>query len=139
MTITVNVLKTGLLAWSKETLKCVHLTETPSVKTIDTQTLKNLSVNFSVVNLAHIAEGHSQEKDVSPVVNCYLCRSIVFCQTCNQCPNCCTRSTSRGKTTEFLENFGSSGCRSESNENSKTRLHPPLSDPIELDKITDCH
>ena len=61
----VNVLKAGLLAGSKQTLKSVQLTETPNVieKTIDIQIPQTQSVDFSVVNLAHIAKGHSQKKD----------------------------------------------------------------------------
>ena len=36
---------------------------------------------------------------------CFLCRSIVFCQTCDKCPNCCLKSICRGKTTKLLENL----------------------------------
>ena len=53
---------------------CCQLPETPSTtkKTVDIQTPQTLGVNLPVVNLARIAKGLSQKKDVSPVVvNCY--------------------------------------------------------------------
>ena len=61
----VNVLKAELLARSRKTLKCFHLLETPK-ETIDIQTSQPQSVNFYVVNLAHIVEGHLQKRDASP-------------------------------------------------------------------------
>ena len=70
---------------------------------------------------------------------CFLCRSIVFCQTCNKCPTCCRRSACRGKAPELLENLSGSGCQSESSSNPKRGLHPPLSDPAELGKVTNRH
>ena len=68
---------------------------------------------------------------------CFLCLSIVFCQTCNQCPCCCLRSNCMGKTAKLLENLGGSGCQPQSTKHSQTWLHPPLSNPAELDKVTD--
>ena len=70
---------------------------------------------------------------------CFLCRSIVCCKACNQYPTCCTRSDYKGKTTKLLENLGNSGCQSKSLKNTKPRLHPPLLDPVKLDKITQRH
>ena len=49
------------------------------------------------------------------------------------------RYTCRGKITAVLENLRRSWAWSESFNNLKTRLHPPLSDPAELDKVTDSH
>ena len=56
----VNVLETGLLTDSQETVKCVQLPETLSLKTMDIQTPQTSNVNCSIiiVNLAHIAERH---------------------------------------------------------------------------------
>ena len=48
---------------------------------------------------------------------CFLCQSIVFCQTCNQFPCCCLRFTCRGKTTKHLESLVRSGCWSKSSSN----------------------
>ena len=97
----VNVLKTGLLAGSQEIVNYVQLPGTLSVKTMNSQTSV---VNCSVVNPVLFAEGHSQRKDIRPgrycklsqsrikmCGRCFLCRSIVFCQACNQCPSSCKR------------------------------------------------
>ena len=65
------MLKARLLAGSRGTVNCVLSPETRR-KTLDIQTPQTQVVNFSVVNLAHIAEGHLQKKDIRPVVvNCY--------------------------------------------------------------------
>ena len=98
---------------------CCQLPETPSTtkKTVDIQTPQTLGVNLPVVNLARIAKGLSQKKDVSPVVvNCYQ-RELKYVKDVS-CVNQLTRFTCRGKTTKLLENLGSSGCRSESTKNS---------------------
>ena len=90
------------------------------------------------------------KKNVTPVVvncchqrerceRCFLSRSIVFCQTCNQCPSCRFKSSCRKKTSKLLGNLGSSGCLSESSKHSQTWLHPPFSYLAELDKVTDHH
>ena len=70
---------------------------------------------------------------------CFLCRSIVFCKTYNKCPTSCLKSTCRGQTSKLLANLAGSGCWSESSSNPQRGLHPPLSDPAELDKVTDHH
>ena len=110
---------------------------------IDIQTQQYQSVNFSVVNLAHIAKGHSQKKDVSPiVVNCYHEREEKYVKDIS-----CVDQLSFVKpvtnipTVDFvvLENLGNSGCRSESNKNPQTKLYPLLSDLAELDKVIDHH
>ena len=33
---------------------------------------------------------------------CFLCNSVIFCQTCNKCQKCCLKSTCRGQTSKFL-------------------------------------
>ena len=78
-------------------------------------------------------------KKIKICERCFLCPSIVFCLTYNQCPNCCSRSTRRGKTAKLLANLGNSGCRSESGKNTERRLDAPLSDLAELDKVTNHH
>ena len=62
--------------------------------------------------------------------------STLFCQTCNKCPISCLKSACKGQASKRLESLGNSGCRSEIVTHSETRLHPPLSDPAELDKVT---
>ena len=84
------------------------------------------------------------QKEIKLYERCFLCQSIVFCQICNKCPSCCLKSTCRDQTTKLLESLGRSGCRSESSSNPQRRLHPPLSDPAKLGKVTDhykllCH
>ena len=62
----VNVLKKGLLDGSQESVNYVQLPETLSVKTMNSQTF------CSVVNPVLFAKGHSQKKDISPVIiNCH--------------------------------------------------------------------
>ena len=66
------MLKTGLLARSQETVNYVQLPETLRLKTMNSQTPQTLDVNYSVVNPVHFAKGHSQKKDISPIiVNCH--------------------------------------------------------------------
>ena len=69
----------------------------------------------------------------------FLCRSIVFCKTCNKCPTCCLKSACRGQTSKLLANLAGTGCRSESSSNPERGLHPPLSDPAKLDKVSKHH
>ena len=59
----------------------------------------------------------------------FLCRSIVFCNKCTKCPNCCSISTCRGKTTPVLENLGSLGGLSKSTKTTQRRLHSSFPDP----------
>ena len=113
-----------------------------------TQTL-NVELNFA--NLVPIAKGVSQKKDVSPVVvNCCNQRELKYVKdvSCvdqlsfvkrNKCPNCCLKSACRGQTTKLLENLGKTGCWSKSSSNPQRRLHPALSDPDKLGKVTHHH
>ena len=134
----INVLQTGLLAGSQET---VQSTENLSVKTILTHCCKSCTFCTRPFTKDRCKSCYCKlsQNRIKICERCFLCRSIVFCQACNQCPNCCTRTDSRGKTTKFLENLGKSGCRSKSVKNIETRLHPPLSHTAKLDKITNPH
>ena len=111
----------------------------------------NTRVNFHVVTVAHTAPGHSQRKEISPgSAGCYqkeyklkyvkfFCHSIVFCKSCNKCHSCCPKSACRGETSKFLANLAGSGCQSESSSNPERGLHPPLSDPAKLGKVSNSH
>ena len=91
-------LQERLLAGNKEP------TQTLDIKAPQTQV-----VDFSVVTPVHFARGHSQRKDshccykflqtkkIKICERCFLCHSIVFCKTCNKCPNCCLKSACRGQ------------------------------------------
>ena len=57
---------------------------------------------------------------------CFLCRSLEFCKYCHKCPNCCHKSTCRGKATSVLGEGGSSGFESKSSHNTERGLHRPL-------------
>ena len=70
---------------------------------------------------------------------CFLCHSIVFCKTCNKCPKCCLKSACRDQTSKLMGKLAGSGCRSESRSNPERVLHPPLSDPAKLVKISNGH
>ena len=71
----------------------------------------------------------SVKEQIKICQRCFFCHSIVLCSTCNKCQECCLKSACRGQTSKLLANLAGSGCRSESSSNSKTRLHPSLSDP----------
>ena len=44
---------------------------------------------------------------------CFLCRSIVFCQTCTKCPTYCTKCDCRSQTKPVLGNLGNLGGRTQ--------------------------
>ena len=74
-----------------------------------------LHVNSCVANV-HSVIGLPQKKGVNPnycpkytEIRCFLCRSLEFCKYCHKCPNCCHKSTCRGKATSVLGEVGSSG------------------------------
>ena len=70
---------------------------------------------------------------------CFLCRSIEFCKSCHKCPNCCYRSTCRGKATRILGEVGSSGFESKCSNHTERGLHPPLPFQTQFDQVTNCH
>ena len=70
---------------------------------------------------------------------CFLCRSLEFYKYCHQCPNCCHKSTCRGKVTSVLGEVGSSGFESKSSHNTERRLHPPLPVQTQSNQVTNCH
>ena len=55
---------------------------------------------------------------------------------CVKCPNCCSRSTCRGKTSPVLGNLGNLGGRTKDHKNTARGLHPSFLDPTKSDKIT---
>ena len=59
--------------------------------------------------------------------------------TGNKCKKCCLKSTCRDETSKLLANLAGSGCRSENSSNHERGLHPPLSDPVKLDKVSKHH
>ena len=67
---------------------------------------------------------------------CFLCRLIVFCQTCTKYPQCCTKSACRGKTESVLGNLGNLGGRTQSSTNVERRVHPTFPNQIKLDQVT---
>ena len=113
------------------------------------------NVESNVVHPVHTAPGHSQKNEISPGAavftkelqkkqikiyeRCFLCHSIVLCKTCNKCSQCCHKSACWGQTSKLLEKLAGSGHRSESGSNPQRGLHPPLSDPAELDKVPHSH
>ena len=78
-------------------------------------------------------------REIKICQRCFLCHSVVFCKTCNKCPNYCHKFTCRGQTSTLLGNLAKSGFRSESSSNTEGGLHPPLSDPTQTHKISDSH
>ena len=45
------------------------------------------------------------EMQIKMCERCFLCRTIVFCKTCNKCPSCCLKSACRGQTSKLLANM----------------------------------
>ena len=78
----------------------------------------------------------SVKEQIKICQRCFFCHSVVLCSTSNKCHECCLKSACRGQTSKLLANLVGSGCRSKSNSNSKTRLHPSLSDPDKAHKIS---
>ena len=70
---------------------------------------------------------------------CFLCRSLVFCKSCHQCPTCCYRSACRGQVTAVLGEMGNPGFKSKSGKHTEGGLHSPLPVQTPLDKVTDCN
>ena len=54
---------------------------------------------------------------------CFLCKLVVFCPSCDKCPQCCSKSACRGQTAPFLENMGHPRGQSQSHKNPQGRLH----------------
>ena len=80
------------------------------------QKVRNV-VNSVVVNCKRAAskERHNSGCCKTSVIKiceqCFLCRSIVFCQTCTKCPKCCTNSACMGQTEPFWETQEASRAR----------------------------
>ena len=70
---------------------------------------------------------------------CFLCRSLVFCKACNQCPTYCYRSSCRGEVKPVLGEMGSPGFKSKSSHHTEGGLHSPVPVQTPLDKVTDCN
>ena len=68
-----------------------------------------------------------------------MCRSLEFCKSCHKCPDCCSRSTCRGKATSVLGEVGSSGLESKSGNSTQRGLHPPLPVQTKLNQVTNCN
>ena len=69
----------------------------------------------------------------------FLCRSLGFCKCYHKCPNCCYKSTFRGKFTAVLGEVGSSGFESKSSHSPQRGLHPLLPVQTQFDQVTTCH
>ena len=67
---------------------------------------------------------------------CFMCRSLEFCKYCHKCPNCCHKSTCRGKVTAIWGEVGSSGFESKSSHNTERGLHPPLPVQTQPNQVT---
>ena len=74
-----------------------------------------------------------------PCERCFLCRSLEFCKYCHKCPNCCHKSSCRGKTSTVLEKVGNSGCESKSYQNTERGLHPSLPVQTQPNQVTNGH
>ena len=80
-----------------------------------------------------------KQKQIKTCEKCFLCHSIVLCQYCNKCSQCCHKSACRGQTAKILEKVVRPGCRAEGSSNPQRGLHSPLSDPAQLIKNSHSH
>ena len=81
-----------------------------------------------------------QKSQIKICVRCFMCHSIVLCQTCNKCQKCCPKPACRGQTANLLANLAGSECRSdESSSNPERGLCPPLSGPAKAHKVSRGH
>ena len=124
----VKVLQTGLLAGSKRPKDSCKLCCCKSC-TYCTRAFAKEKCKSRRVRLL-------SELQIKICERCFLYRSIVFCKTCNKCPTCCLKSTC---TVKLLKKLVGSGCQSESSSDLQRGLHPPLSDPAKLGKISQHH
>ena len=83
--------------------------------------------------------GYCKTSVIKICEQCFLCRSIVFYQTCTKCPNCCKRSACRGQTESDFGNLESLGCRTKGHTNVERGLYPPFPNQTKLEKISDHH
>ena len=127
---------------------CVHVSGkkqdlNPSPVTSKSETVF-LHVNSFVANV-HSVTGLPQKKGINPnychnhrnkiYERCFLCRSLELCKYCHKCPNCCHKSTCRGKVTAVLGDVGSS----KSSHNTERGLHPPLPVQTQPNQVTNGH
>ena len=141
----VNLFKVGLLAGSKIILSVVQ-SPPRSVKTLDIQIPQTQVANFSVVNPVLSAPGTSQKKDIRPgIAECYQRSKLEYVKDVF-----CVNQFSFVKPVTSVQTVASNlpvGARLQNfwkaletlGAGPKTRLHPPLSDPAKLDKVTDNH
>ena len=79
----------------------------------------------------------SRSSDVNKICErCFLCRSIVFCNMCHKCPNCCSRSTCRSQIDPVLGEMGNPRWQPQSPQR---WLHSTLPVPTRFDLVTQCH
>ena len=67
-----------------------------------------------------------------------MCHSIVLCESCNKCHECCFKSTCRDKTSKLLASLAKSGRQPKSGSNPERGLHPTIPDPPKTNKISHC-
>ena len=76
----------------------------------------------------------TERSEIKMCEQCFLCRSVVFRQTCTKCPTYCTKSDYRSQNKPVLGHFGNFGGRTQSNTNVERRVHPTFPDQTKLDQ-----
>ena len=83
-----------------------------------------------------LKSGHCKTKlAIKTCEQCFLCRSIVFGQTCIKCPTYCTKSACRGQYWETWKPWGSAN----SSANVERRVHLTLPNQTLSYHVTDNH
>ena len=72
-------------------------------------------------------------------VNAVSCVGHLSSAYCYKCPNCCHKSTCRGKATAVLGEVGDSGFESKGCHNTERGLHPPLPVQTQPNQVTNGH
>ena len=138
----VKFLLSRRLARSKQTLNYVQYLETgpESGQTVNFRKLKCcFSCTFSswaATKERHMSSYCKTKSEIKMGEQCFLCRSIVFCQTCTKCLQSCTKSAARDKTESVLGNLGG---QTQSSTNVERRVHPTFPNQTNLDQVTHNH
>ena len=77
-----------------------------------------------------------QSSVIKACEQCFLCRSIVFCNLCAKCPTCCSKSSCRGQAGPILAGLGRFRSWSQSPPNVERGLHPTFPNKTKFDQVS---
>ena len=92
--------------------------------------------SFSRASAKERSKARSLSEQNKACQRCMLYKSLPFCPTCFQCPQCCPRTECRGKTTKILESLASHGFKSSGSLYPQGGLHSSLQTKAPSDKVS---